>query len=67
MLNKRATGVLGDASCYVELLETYPRQRPVDAHEITILVVFLASFRSGCRSGTIVTVDGGISSRRSII
>jgi hypothetical protein len=29
--------------------------------------VFLASFRSGYTTGTIMTVDGGIASRRSIV
>ena len=37
------------------------------ANEISDLIVFLASFRSGYTSGAIFTVDGGITSRRSII
>jgi NAD(P)-dependent dehydrogenase (short-subunit alcohol dehydrogenase family) len=35
--------------------------------EITDTIAFLASDRAGYISGTIVTVDGGISSRSSII
>ena len=67
MLKKRAADVLGDASRYEELLERYPLKRPAHVHEVTDLIVFLASFRAGYTSGTIYTVDGGITSRRSII
>ena len=35
--------------------------------EVVDLMVFLASDRSGYTSGTIITVDGGITSRNSII
>jgi enoyl-[acyl-carrier-protein] reductase (NADH) len=45
----------------------YPLTRPAHVHEITDLIVFLASYRSGYTSGTIFTVDGGIASRRSVI
>ncbi|MBT6924721.1 MAG: short-chain dehydrogenase, partial [Marinovum sp.] len=41
--------------------------RPAHKYEISDLIVFLASFRSGYTSGAIFTVDGGITSRRSII
>jgi NAD(P)-dependent dehydrogenase (short-subunit alcohol dehydrogenase family) len=47
--------------------ERYPLKRPAHVHEITDLIVFLASYRSGYTSGTIFTVDGGIASRRSLI
>ena len=67
MLKKRAADVLGDASRYEELLDRYPLKRPAHVHEVTDLIVFLASFRAGYTSGTIYTVDGGITSRRSII
>jgi NAD(P)-dependent dehydrogenase (short-subunit alcohol dehydrogenase family) len=67
MLKKRAADVLGDATRYQELLERYPLRRPAHVHEVTDLIVFLASFRAGYTSGTIYTVDGGIASRRSII
>jgi NAD(P)-dependent dehydrogenase (short-subunit alcohol dehydrogenase family) len=45
----------------------YPLKRPAHVHEITDLIVFLASYRSGYTSGTIFMVDGGIASRRSVI
>lgn len=67
MLKKRAATDLGDADQYRELEKTYPLSRPAHKHEISDLIVFLSSFRSGYTSGSIFTVDGGISSRRSII
>ncbi len=67
MLRKRARDTLGSETRYRELLDRYPLGRPAHIHEITDLVLFLASFRSGYVSGTVVTVDGGIASRRSII
>ena len=67
MLKKRAASELGDANRYKELEATYPLGRPAHKYEISDLIVFLASFRSGYTSGAIFTVDGGITSRRSII
>ena len=67
MLKKRAESELGDVNKYKDLEATYPLGRPAHKHEISDLIVFLASFRSGYTSGTIFTVDGGIASRRSII
>lgn len=67
MLKKRAQDTLGDESKYTELQARYPLGRPAHVHEVTDLIVFLASYRSGYTSGVVYTVDGGISSRRSII
>ena len=67
MLKKRAASDLGDANKYKELEANYPLGRPAHKHEISDLIAFLASFRSGYTSGAIFTVDGGIASRRSII
>lgn len=67
MLKKRAKDTLGDEGRYGELEAGYPLGRPAHVHEVTDLIVFLASFRSGYTSGVVYTVDGGISSRRSII
>lgn len=67
MLKKRAKDLFGDENRYGELESTYPLGRPAHVHEVTDLIVFLASFRAGYITGTIVTVDGGIASRRSII
>jgi NAD(P)-dependent dehydrogenase (short-subunit alcohol dehydrogenase family) len=67
MLKKRARDVLGDESRFEELALTYPLGRPAHVHEVTDLIVFLASYRSGYTTGTVMTVDGGIASRRSIV
>jgi NAD(P)-dependent dehydrogenase (short-subunit alcohol dehydrogenase family) len=67
MLKKRSKDWHGDESRYEELLDRYPLKRPAHIHEITDLIVFLASYRSGYTSGAIFTVDGGIASRRSVI
>ncbi|MBF9235137.1 SDR family oxidoreductase [Microvirga alba] len=67
MLKKRAKTWYGDEGKYTDLLERYPLKRPAHIHEITDLIVFLASYRSGYTSGAIFTVDGGIASRRSVI
>ena len=67
MLKKRAKDTLGDEAKYKELQAGYPLGRPAHVHEVTDLIVFLASYRSGYTSGVVYTVDGGISSRRSII
>jgi NAD(P)-dependent dehydrogenase (short-subunit alcohol dehydrogenase family) len=67
MLKKRAKSMYGDESRYMELADTYPLGRPAHVAEVVDTIVFLASERSGYTTGTIVTVDGGIASRRSII
>lgn len=66
MLKKRASTVLGDESRYLELVNSFPLGRPAHVEEITSLIVFLASYRAGYSTGSIYTVDGGISSRQSI-
>jgi NAD(P)-dependent dehydrogenase (short-subunit alcohol dehydrogenase family) len=67
MLKKRAKDVLGDEARYQELAKTYPLGRPAHVREVADLIVFLASYRAGYTTGTIITVDGGIASRRSIV
>jgi NAD(P)-dependent dehydrogenase (short-subunit alcohol dehydrogenase family) len=67
MLKKWAEKDLGDADRYQELADGYPLGRPAHCSEISDLVAFLASERSGYTTGTIYTVDGGISARTSII
>jgi len=67
MLRKRAAEVLGDEDRYEELLQRYPLNRPAHVYEVTSLIVFLASDLAGYTSGVVYTVDGGISSRDSII
>ncbi len=67
MLKQRARDLFDDESRWRELMKSYPLGRPATVPELVDLIVFLASDRSGYTSGTIITVDGGISSRHSII
>ena len=67
MLKKRAIKDLGDESRAEDLQKGYPLGRPAHKQEVSDIIVFLASHRAAYVTGTIVTVDGGIASRRSII
>jgi NAD(P)-dependent dehydrogenase (short-subunit alcohol dehydrogenase family) len=64
---RRALDLYGDASRHEEMLAKFPGGRPAAAHEVADLMVFLASPRAAYISGTVVTIDGGIASRGSII
>jgi NAD(P)-dependent dehydrogenase (short-subunit alcohol dehydrogenase family) len=64
---RRALDWYGDESRWTELREKYPGGRPAPADEVADLMVFLASPRAGYITGAIVTIDGGISARGSII
>ena len=64
---RRALDWYGDESRWQELREKYPGGRPASAEEVADLMVYLASPRAGYISGTIVTIDGGIAARGSII
>lgn len=66
ILKTRARERFGDEARYEELLATYPLGRAAAVDEVADLAVFLASPRSSYTSGTVVTVDGGGTSRRSI-
>jgi NAD(P)-dependent dehydrogenase (short-subunit alcohol dehydrogenase family) len=66
VLKARAEKLFNDASRFTDLLENYPLGRAATVAEIADLLVFLASKRSAYTSGTIFTVDAGITSRRSI-
>ena len=67
LLKRRAVDWYGDESRWQELLARYPLGRPARVREIVDLMAFLASDRSSYTSGAIFTVDGGITSRSSII
>ncbi len=67
ILKNRAKKLYNDENKFVDLLSTYPLGRPAKVEEITDLISFLVSDCSGYISGTVITVDGGISSRNSII
>lgn len=66
IMRKRAGEKFGDEERYNDLLANYPLGRAAHVDEIANLFAFLASPRSSYTSGTIITVDGGITSRRSI-
>ncbi len=67
LLKRRASDWFGDESRWPELQARYPLGRPAKVREIADLIAFLASDRSAYTSGAIFTVDGGITSRSSII
>lgn len=67
LLKKRAKDWYGDESRWEELLQRYPQGRMATPAEIADAMVFLASDRSGYTSGAILTIDGGITSRNSIV
>jgi NAD(P)-dependent dehydrogenase (short-subunit alcohol dehydrogenase family) len=64
---RRALDWYGDEGRWGELREKYPGGRPATAQEVADLMVFLASPRAGYITGTVVTIDGGIAARGSII
>jgi NAD(P)-dependent dehydrogenase (short-subunit alcohol dehydrogenase family) len=64
---RRALDLYGDAERHEEMLAKFPGGRPASAAEVADLMVFLSSPRAGYITGTIVTIDGGIASRGSII
>ena len=67
ILRNRSRKLYGDENHVEELLKTYPLSRPAHVREISDLIAFLVSEKSGYTSGVVFTVDGGISSRSSII
>lgn len=67
LMKRRAHDWYGDEDRWEELYERYPGGRPARPEEVADLMVFLASPRAGYVTGTIVTIDGGIASRNSII
>jgi NAD(P)-dependent dehydrogenase (short-subunit alcohol dehydrogenase family) len=67
IMKRRALDWYGDESRWEELFDKYPGKRPAEPEEVADLMVFLASARAAYITGTIVTIDGGIASRRSSI
>jgi NAD(P)-dependent dehydrogenase (short-subunit alcohol dehydrogenase family) len=64
---RRAIDWYGDESRWSELRDRFPGGRPASPQEVADLMVFLASPRCGYITGTIVTIDGGIAARGSVI
>ncbi len=67
IMKHKAIDMLGDEARWQELNDRYPGKRPATAEEVADLVAFLASPRAGYITGTVVTIDGGISARGSVI
>jgi len=60
----RAKKELGDENRWRELTTGFPRGRLGRVDEVADMIVFLCSERSGYTSGTVITIDGGASSRK---
>jgi NAD(P)-dependent dehydrogenase (short-subunit alcohol dehydrogenase family) len=67
LMKTRAASHLGDAEKWTEYLKPLAFGRAAKPEEIAWMAAFLASDRSGYTTGTIVTIDGGGSSRRSAL
>lgn len=67
IMKRKAIDMLGDESRWEELFEKYPGKRPATARETADLCAFMASPRAGYITGTVVTIDGGIAARGSVI
>ncbi|BEP58746.1 short-chain dehydrogenase/reductase [Variovorax sp. V118] len=67
LMKRRALDNYGDEGRWEELFLQYPGGRPAEAYEVADLMLFLASDLAQYITGTIVTIDGGIAARGSII
>ena len=63
----RAKDTLGDESRWEELMKGHAFGRAAKPEEIAAMVAFVASDRSAYTTGSIITIDGGGSSRRSAL
>ncbi len=67
IMKRKAIDMLGDEGRWRELYDRYPGKRPATAEEVADLCAFLASPRAAYVTGTVVTIDGGIAARGSVI
>lgn len=67
LMKTRAQTNFGDPEKWNELMKPLAFGRAAKPEEIAAMAAFLASERSGYTTGTIVTIDGGGSSRRSAL
>ena len=66
-LRQQAKEVLGDADRWRERMQELPGGRAAQPEEIAWAAVFLASERSSYTSGSILTIDGGMSARLAVL
>jgi len=67
IMKRKSIDMLGDESRWQELFDKYPGKRPATSEEVADLVAFLSSPKAGYITGTVVTIDGGIAARGSVI
>jgi NAD(P)-dependent dehydrogenase (short-subunit alcohol dehydrogenase family) len=67
LMKTRAGSQFGDPEKWTEYMKPLAFGRAATPEEIAWMAAFLASDRSGYTTGTIVTIDGGGSSRRSAL
>ncbi|MCC6211842.1 MAG: SDR family oxidoreductase [Burkholderiales bacterium] len=67
LMQKEAQGRFGDAARWREFEAKFPLGRSASADEIAATVALLASDLSSYTTGTIVTIDGGLAHRGSLI
>ena len=67
LMRTRAQSRFGDAERWTEFMKPLAFGRAAKPEEIAWMAAFLASDRSGYTTGSIVTIDGGGSSRRSAL
>ncbi len=67
IMRRKAVDILGDESRWEELYSHYPAGRAATPEEVADLTAFLASPLSGYTTGAVVTLDGGIAARGSVI
>jgi NAD(P)-dependent dehydrogenase (short-subunit alcohol dehydrogenase family) len=65
-LHRQAEKEFGDPGRWRERLARLPGGRAATSEEVADAILFLASPRAGYVSGTVLTIDGGLSSRRSV-
>ena len=65
-LHRQAEKEFGDPGRWRERLVRLPGGRAATSEEVADAILFLASPRAGYVSGTVLTIDGGLSSRRSV-
>jgi hypothetical protein len=67
LMQKEAQGRFGDAARWREFEKSFPLGRSATPDEVAATVALLASDLSAYTSGTIVTIDGGMAHRGSLI